>query len=174
MPETGSKGNAIFGHATLSNSEVSRTLYLIAAGFYASGSLHGMKSGLDFDPIAILLDDNEREFLQERLIYAAIRLRIIDDLHRAEDAVYRDDSKGWIVGWIKMTGRKPAPLRMRDALNNIIHATRFNWCQAKDLEAPNGPLKPQVFLYGRDPRERKAWKCCIEISEFVGHGCRML
>src|SRR5215216_1272894 len=101
MPEQGSRWHAVTGHAKLRGDEVSRALYTLLAGFHASAPLRALASSDESsDPIACLLDENEEELLQERLIYAAVRIRIMDDYLWAQNPKYRDSSKRWIVGWM--------------------------------------------------------------------------
>ena len=164
MPEQGSRWHAVTGHAKLRGDEVSRALYTLLAGFHASAPLRALASSDESsDPIACLLDENEEELLQERLIYAAVRIRIMDDYLWAQNPKYRDSSKRWIVGWMTVRGPRKEPLNLREACNKIIHAKLLNWNRTK-IEGLGGPLLPSVYLYGK--KDKKGWRCFVDVVEF--------
>jgi hypothetical protein len=167
MTELSSSWNAVRGHARLESTDISRAIYVVIAGFYSSPSLREAAGDEAWDSILGLLDNNEEQVLQERLLYIAVRLRILDDQFSAEDPDYTKESRSWHVGWIVRKGKKREPLILREACNKIIHARLFNWCRTERFKTRKTGLLPHVFLYGK--QDKTGWRCRLNILDFARH-----
>jgi len=63
-------------------------------------------------------------------------------------------------------GRKPNKLSFREACNKILHADFINFDLSNNETIDHGYLRPFVYLYGQDQKER-AWKACLNVVDFA-------
>jgi hypothetical protein len=169
--EQGSAWHEVTGHAKLRKDEIFTALYLILSCFYSSQNIYDKSEGSGNDIFAGLWPELEESFLQERIIYVAIRLRIIDDsLIKNSKTNYSALSKQWICGKIHYNYRDAKKIReqqcsIREACNKIIHAEIFNWNRkGKSINSLEG-LKPKITVYGKLKNE--SWKCTISVEDFI-------
>lgn len=173
--EVGSAWHAITGHAKLPSEDIRKALYNLLVGFHGSNAIHKIAkaSDDDHDVILGLISDTEETFLQEKMIYAAIRLRILDDyiLSRSPPD-YNAHAAAWIVGGLDDLSNPSVNLDLREACNKIIHAELFNWVVFGKSQTHNEGLAPRVMLYGK--RGKKKWRASINILKFVECACFQL
>jgi hypothetical protein len=171
--EEGSRWHAIKGHAKLPSDDIRKALYTILSGFYASPHIHKIAAERFFAELTGLLDDVEQATLQEKMIYVAIRLRILDDYNTSlNHAPYKKDAATWNVGFIDDMKGSKVNLTLREACNKIIHAQLFNWKVFATSPVDKFGLAPQVVIYGT--HGIKKWRCRIVIDKFVECSCFQL
>jgi hypothetical protein len=166
--EVGSTWHAVKGHAKLPSDDIREALYNLLVGFHGSHVIHKLAkaSSDDHDVVLGLISDVEEVFLQEKMIYAAIRLRILDDYLLSKSCLeYEAKSAGWIVGGLGELSAHRSDLDLREACNKIIHADLFNWIVFGTSETNNEGLAPRVNLYGK--RGKKKWRASIDILKFI-------
>ena len=171
--EVGSSWHSVTGHAKLSSGDIRKALYAILSGFYASPKIHEIALSNYFGELKGLLDDVEEETLQEKMVFVAIRLRILDDyVINKNHATYLKDMEAWIVGSLDDLKGNKTPLTLREACNKIIHADLFNWKRYATSKVDTIGLAPKIVLYGS--RGKKKWRCQIAIEKFVECACFQL
>jgi hypothetical protein len=173
--EVGSTWHAVTGHAKLPSEDIRKALYNLLVGFYGSHAIHKIAKANDDDSNEILglISDTEESFLQEKMIYAAIRLRILDDYILSKSpAGYATEAAKWIVGGFGPLSSPPQDLDLREACNKIIHAELFNWVVFGRSQTNNQGLVPRVVLYGK--RRNQKWRASIDILKFVESACFQL
>ena len=171
--EVGSSWHAVTGHAKLPVDDIRKALFTLFSGFYASPHTHKVAAGRFSGELLELLDDTEEATLQEKMIFVAIRLRILDDYVQSKaHTPYLNDMATWVVGSLDdMKGTK-TPLTLREACNKIIHAELFNWKRFATSRTDTQGLVPQVVLYGSHKKNK--WRCRILIDQFVECACFQL
>lgn len=171
--EVGSRWHAVTGHAKLPSYDIRLALYALLTGFYASPKLHEIAQTRFSSELKGLIDDAEEATLQEKMISAAIRLRILDDYALGKnDPLYAIAARKWIVGSLDDRSGKKEPLTLREACNKIIHAELFNWSRYGTSRSDMHGLAPQVIVHGS--RGKQKWRCRIVVDQFVECACFQL
>ena len=168
MPE-----NDLGGHILPFSEElVRRKLYRLTCAFLASEKMLSLQDDSDFDPIASIRSDFEREECTNGLIDCAIYLRIISD-RSVELYGVRSPSFDMPVGVLEQTvGGSTVSLTLREACNKIVHSVRLHLDESNIDRPDQSHLIPVVHVYGK---QRGAdWKATIDIAEYVKAGVRSM